>query len=134
MTETLTNEQMDKLMDWPPLIDHDLMYKIENDCQARSFGQHRRALLGALTMDSEKLFEACESGPEAFFEVFQCSATTLGNLKRLVHMLDIAHHRLMMGLCSVDTDSPDAPFSKHEFSNAINEARGEDDSDGETDN
>ena len=45
--------------------------------------------------------------------------------KRLVKLMDIGHHRLMLGLCGVDTDAPDAPFSKKEFFNAMDEAKDE---------
>lgn len=73
-------------------------------------------------MDSEKLFGICESDPEAFFEGFRCSASTLGMYKRIVKLLDIGHHRLMAGLCGVD----DGPFSEEEFHAAIEEAKAED--------
>ncbi len=77
-------------------------------------------------MDSEKIFDCCEKDAETFFEGFRCSASTLGMYKRIVNLLDMGHHRLMVGLFGVDTDAPDAPFSKKEFFDAIGEAKGED--------
>jgi len=128
-TQPITDDELDKLMEWPAYIDKELMYTIENDCQEHCHSVNRRVLLSVLTMDSEKLFEACESVPEAYFEGFKCSASTLGSLKRLVRLLDIAHHRLMLGLFGVDWDAAEAPFSKQEFLDGIREAKGEDDSD-----
>ena len=123
---SMTSEQFaDVLMDWPALIEHDLLYEIEEDCQNPSHGINRRVLLATLTMDSEKLFQACEESPDAYFDGFRCSASTLGKYKRLVKLMDIGHHRLMAGLCGVDTDAPDAPFSKKEFFNAMDEAKDE---------
>ena len=115
---------------WPAYMDDKLMYEIESDCQNNAHGVNRRVLLAVLTMDSEKLFEACEKSPEAFFDGFRSSAGTLGNLKRLVRLLDVGHNRLMIGLCGVDFNQPDAPFSKQEFFDAIHEAKGEDITDG----
>ena len=112
---------------WPAFMDDELMYQIEDDCKDPKHGVNRRVLLAVLTMDSDKVFKACEEAPEAFFDGFRASASTLGNLKRLVRLLDIGHHRLMVGLCGVDTDAPDAPFSKQEFFDAIQDAKGEDD-------
>ena len=125
-SQPITNDELDELMEWPAYIDKDLMYTIENDCQDHSHGVNRRLLLSVLTMDGKKVFEACENEPEAFFEGFRCSASTLGNLKRLVRLLDIAHNRLMLGLCGVDFNAADAPFSKQEFDEAIQDAKGKD--------
>ncbi len=129
--ETITDTELSELMDWPALIEHDLLYEIEEDCQNPSHGVNRRILLATLTMDSEKLFEACEEAPDAYFDGFRCSASTLGMYKRLVKLMDIGHHRLMAGLCGVDTDDPDAPFTKKEFFAAMNEAEGKDINDDE---
>ncbi len=125
-SQPVTEEQLDELMEWPAYIDKELMYTIENDCQEHCHSVNRRVLLSVLTMDSEKVFEACENEPEAFFEGFRCSASTLGNLKRLVRLLDIAHHRLMLGLFGVDLDAVDAPYSKQELLDAIEDAEGKD--------
>lgn len=46
--------------------------------------------------------------------------------KRLVKLLDIGHHRLMVGLCGVDLESPDAPFTQQQFLDAIKEAKATD--------
>ncbi len=124
--QPITEQELDKLTEWPAYIDHELMYTIENDCQDHSHSVNRRVLLSVLTMDSENVFEACENEPEAFFEGFRCSASTLGNLKRLVRLLDIAHHRLMLGLFGVDWDAADAPYSKQELFDAIEDAKGKD--------
>ncbi len=129
--ETITDTELSELMDWSALIEHDLLYEIEEDCQNPSHGVNRRILLATLTMDSEKLFEACEEAPDAYFDGFRCSASTLGMYKRLVKLMDIGHHRLMAGLCGVDTDDPDAPFTKKEFFAAMNEAEGKDINDDE---
>jgi len=59
-------------------------------------------------------------------DAFQCSASTIAHYKRLLHLLEKAHARLMIGLCVVDTEAPDAPFTKKEFHDAIDEAKGED--------
>ena len=68
---SMTSEQFaDVLMDWPALIEHDLLYEIEEDCQNPSHGINRRVLLATLTMDSEKLFEACEESPDTYFDGF----------------------------------------------------------------
>ncbi|MCH8073907.1 MAG: hypothetical protein IIA09_18395 [Proteobacteria bacterium] len=125
-SQPITDDKLDELMEWPAYIDKDLMYTIENDCQEHCHSVNRRVLLSVLTMDSEKLFEACESVPEAYFEGFKCSASTLGSLKRLVRLLDIAHHRLMVGLCGVDFNAAEAPFSKQELDAAIKDAKGDD--------
>ena len=125
-SQPITDDELDELMEWPAYIDKELMYTIENDCQDHCHSVNRRVLLSVLTMDSEKVFEACENEPEAFFEGFRCSASTLGNLKRLVRLLDIAHNRLMLGLGGVDWNAADAPFSKQEFFDAMDEAKGKD--------
>ena len=122
----LTEKEKLKFTEWPAYIDHDLMYEIESDCQDRTHGVNRRVLLATLTMDGEKMFKACEKEPEAFFDGFRASASTLGMLKRLVKLMDIGHNRLMLALCGVDFNQPDAPFSKQEFFDAIGEAKAED--------
>jgi len=121
-SETITDEQ---LTNWPAYIEHDLMEEIESDCQDYAHGVNRRSLLAILTMDSEKMFKACEESPEAFFATFRCSASTLSMYKRLVKIMNVGHNRLMMGLCAVDTDAPDTPFSKKEFFDAIAKAKDE---------
>ncbi len=113
------------LLDWPAYLERDLMEEIESDCQNHSHGVNRRCLLAILTMDSEKVFEACEESPEAFFDAFRSSASTLSMYKRLVKIMNVGHNRLMLGLCAVDTDAPDAPFSKKEFFDAIDQAKDE---------
>ena len=124
---SMTSEQFaDVLSEWPAYIDHDTLYEIESDFQDSVHDVNRRVLLTMLTMDSEKMFEACEKEPEAFFDGFRCSASTLGKLKRLVKMMDIGHHRLMLALCGVDFNQPDAPFTKTEFFDAIHEAEAKD--------
>ncbi len=123
MTE---DEFADKVSKFSPLINDETMFTIEKSCQDQNDGINRRILLSVLTMDGEKLTEACETEAEAFFEAFRCSADTLGKYKRLVRLLDKGHHRLMVGLCSVDWDSPDAPFTESEFFDAITKAKGED--------
>jgi len=125
-SQSITDDKLDELMEWPAYIDKKLMYTIENDCQEHCHSVNRRVLLSVLTMDSEKLFEACDTAPGAYFEGFKCSASTLGSLKRLVHLLDIAHHRLMLGLFGIEMDASDAPFSKEQLFEAINEAKGDD--------
>ena len=127
----LTEEEELKLTRWPAYIDRETVYEIESDCQDRAHGVNRRVLLAMLTMDSEKMFEACEKAPEAFFDGFRASASTLGMFKRLVKLMDIGHNRLMLGLCGVDFNQPDAPFSKQEFFDAIHEAKDINDSDTE---
>lgn len=124
MIKPKNDEEIEELMTWPALIEDELMYEIEDDCQSPAFGQNRRILLSVLTMDSEKLFEACESSPEAFFKAFECSAPMVANLKELARILGIAHTRLMAGLCGVDMDAPDAPFTQKDFHDAIAEAKG----------
>ena len=89
-------------------------------------GQHRRMLLAMLTMNSEKLFEACEEAPETLFSAFEKSAVAVRQYRQLVELLETAHNRLMIGLCLVDTEAADAPFTKKEFHDAIDEAKGED--------
>ena len=136
---SMSEEQFaEEISRWPAYLDDKTMYEIEESCQDHCHGVNRRCLLGVLTMDSESVFDACEKEPEAFFEDFRCSASTLGHYKRLVRLLDVGHHCLMVGLCAVDTDTPDAPFSKKEFFDAIHEANGEDvndsDVEGKTDN
>ena len=124
---SMSEEQFaEAISQWPAYMDDKTMYEIEESCQDHCHGVSRRCLLAVLTMDSEKLLEACETGAEAFFECFRCSAGTLGHYKRLVRLLDVGHNRLMIGLCTVDTEAPDAPFSKKEFFDAIHEANGED--------
>ncbi len=123
---TITDAELQELIAWPAYIDHDLMYEIESDCQERTHGVNRRVLLATLTMDGEKMFKACEKNPEAWFDGFRASASTLGMLKRLVKLMDVGHHRLMVGLCSVDFNQPDAPFSKQEFFDAIHKAEAKD--------
>ena len=124
---SMSEEQfVEALSQCPAYLDDKTMHEIEEHCQKHSHGVNRRMLLAVLTMDSEKLFEACETEAEAFFESFKCSAGTLGHYKRLVRLLDVGHNRLMIGLCTVDTDEPDAPFSNKEFFDAIHEAKGED--------
>ena len=113
------------LMDWPAYIEQDLMEEIELDCQDSSHGVNRRCLLAILTMDSDRVFKACEESPDAFFDAFRCSASTLSMYKRLVKIMNVGHNRLLMGLCAVDTDAPDAPFSKKEFFDAIAKAKDE---------
>ena len=125
-SQPITDDKLDELMEWPAYIDKESMYTIENDCQEHCHSVNRRVLLSILTMDSEKLFEACENESEAFFEGFKCSASTLGSLKRLVRLLDIAHHRLMLGLFGVDWNAADAPYSKQELFDAIEDAKGKD--------
>ena len=125
MSEAMTDKELTKLTEWPAYIDDDLLQEIESDCQNQTHGVNRRILLATMTMNSEKLFEACEKSPEAFFDGFRCSASTLSMYKRLVKLLDVGHNRLMLGLCAVDTDAPDAPFSKKEFFDAIAEAKDE---------
>ncbi len=133
-SETFTEAKFEELTQWQPYIDDDLMREIESDCQNNAHGINRRILLATMTMDGEKLFEACEKEPDAFFDGFKYSASTLGMYKRLVRLLDVGHNRLMLGLCGVDINQPDAPFSKQEFFDAIHEAKGEDDSNEETNN
>ena len=118
-----------EIPEWPAMLNHEVMHEIESDFQDNSHGVNRRILLAILTMDSEKVFDACEKEPEAFFDGFRCSASSLGALKRLVRLLDFAHNRLMLGLCTVDIEAPTAPFSKKEFFDAIDEAKGEDNDD-----
>ena len=125
-SQSITDDKFDELMEWPAYIDKELMYTIENDCQEHCHSVNRRVLLSVLTMGSEKLFEACDNAPEAYFEGFKCSASTLGSLKRLVRLLDIAHHRLMLGLFGVDRDAADAPYGKQELLDAIEDAKGKD--------
>lgn len=113
---------LDKMTNWPALMDLDAVDKIDSQWDNIYSRRSRRVLLSMLTMDSEELFGICESDPEAFFEGFRCSASTLGAYKRIVKLLDMGHHRLMAGLCGVD----DAPFSKEDFDAAIDEAKAED--------
>ena len=113
---------LDKMMNWPAYMDMDAVSEVDSKWDDISSRRSRRLLLSMLTMDSEKLFEICESDPETFFEGFQCSASTLGMYKRIVKLLDIGHHRLMAGLCSVG----DVPFSEEEFHAAAEEAKAED--------
>ncbi len=119
MTSQATLDFVDEAMKFERIFDHDLMYRIEECCQSNAVGQHRRGLLGMLTMDSEKLFEACEAAPEAFFELFKLSAETVSEQKELADLLGKAHARLMIGLCGTDPDAPGAPFTKEEFLAAI---------------
>ena len=42
-------------------------------------------------------------------------------------LTEIYIEALLAGLCGVDTDDPEAPFTKEQFSEAIKESRGEDD-------
>lgn len=121
----MNEAQVREVTTWPAYIDHDLVCEIEEDCQSPSHGINRRTLLATMTMDSEKLFKACEESPDAFFDGFRCSASTLSMYKRLVKIMTVGHNRLMIGLCAVDTDAPDAPFSKKEFFDAIAEAKDE---------
>ncbi len=72
--ETVTEAELQELTQWQPYIDDDLMYEIESGCQDHSHGVNRRILLATMTMDSEKLFEACEKEPDAFSDGFRCSA------------------------------------------------------------
>ena len=120
---------LDKMMNWPAYMDMDAVSEVDSKWDDISSRRSRRLLLSMLTMDSEKLFEICESDPETFFEGFQCSASTLGMYKRIVKLLDIGHHRLMAGLCGVNMDSSDTPFSKDEFFAAIAETKNELDAD-----
>ncbi len=131
-SEKITEAEFEELTPWQPYIDDDLMYEIESDCQNHSHGVNRRILIATMTMDSEKLFEVCEKKPDAFFDGFRYSASTLGMYKRLVRLFDVGHNCLMLGLCGVYFNQPDAPFSKQEFFDAIHEVKGEEDSNEET--
>ena len=114
---------------WPAAINKQQVENIESDMQNPAHGVHRRVLLMILSMHSEKLFEACEENPEVWFDAFQCAASTIGKLQSLVKMLSASHNRLMIGLSHVDTDAPDAPFSKQEFFDAIHEAEDKEETD-----
>ena len=116
----------DNTIRWPAGIDHDVVPMIEAKFQESAHGVHRRILLALLTMNSEKLFKACKDEPEAMFDAFKCSASTIGTYRRVLSLMDSAHSRLMDALCGVDYEAPDAPFSKEEFHAAIDEARADD--------
>lgn len=117
---------VDAMLEWPAQFDDETLNEIDSKWDNISSRRSRRLLLSMLTMDSEKIFEMCEKDPELFFEGLRCSASTLGMYKHIVHLLDIGHHRLTIGLCGVDTDASDAPFSKEELFEAINGAKGDD--------
>ena len=117
---------IEEISRWPALLDKATMRKFESNCQDHSHGVHRRILLMMLTMDSEDMFEACEKEPEELFAGFRVSASTLCMYKRLVKLMDIGHHRLMVALCGIDCDAPDAPFSRKEFFHAIHVAEAKD--------
>ena len=125
MSATITDgERLDELTSWPAWMDGDTMDEIDFKWDDISSRRSRRLLLTMLTMDSEKLFEICEKDPETFFEGFRCSAATLGRYKQIVELLDIGHHRLLLGLFGFDMDDPDAPFTKEQIDEAISEAKG----------
>ena len=127
MNQEIKNELAEKAMNFEPIFDKDTLYRIEECCQLSAVGQHRRMLLGVLTMDSDSVFEFCENEPEAAFEVFKKSAPMVSEQKELADLLGKAHARLMVGLCGVDSDLSDAPFTQEEFSFAVDESRAFDD-------
>ncbi len=107
---------------FPALLEHEVLYEIEDNCQSSTHGQHRRFLLAILTMSSDKLYEACVESPETYFEILELTARTVYNIQDLARMVKAAHFRLMIGLCVVDTDAENAPFTKKGFMAAIDEA------------
>ncbi len=120
------NEYLDEIPEWDSAITKQQIKDVESEFQNPAYGVNRRALLGILTLDSEKMFAMCEEDPECWFDAFRCTATSLGKMKALVEMLSKAHNRLMVALCGIDTDAPDAPFTKEQFLEAINDAKAED--------
>ena len=122
----MTDEDFSKIPEWPAGLTHEFMETIEEICQESNHGVNRRVLLALLTSDSEKLFKSCKEEPEAMFAAFECSASTVAMYKRLAALMNTAHMRLMVALCGVDSEAPDAPFSKEEFHAAIHEAKAED--------
>ena len=116
----------DETINWPPGIDRDVIPMIEAKFEDHNNGVNRRILLALLTMNSEKLFKACEDDPEAMFEAFKCSASTIGTYQRVLSLMDSAHARLMVALCGLDYEAPGAPFSEEDLDTAIEEAKAED--------
>ena len=124
--DSLTSDEfLDKLLTLPAVIDHDSMREIEGGIQNPAHRINRRCLLALMTQDNEALFELAESDFEGFFDGYRCMAQTLGMYKRLIRLLDIGHNRMMLALFGVDTDDPDAPFSKKDFDAAMEDAKGE---------
>lgn len=119
------NEMTKQVLDFGPEFDNDRLFEIEACCTEHIMGQTRRSLLAILTLDSEALLDACEKEPEAFFDLFEKSADTVRRYRWLDELLSAAHSRLMIGLCSVDTSSDGAPFSKKAFHAAVTLATGE---------
>ena len=122
----MTDEELKEITEWPAGLTHEVMENIESKCQEPAHGVNRRILLATLTMDSEKLFKACKDEPETMFEALKCSASTIAMYKRLLNLMDTAHTRLMVALCDIDSEAPDAPFSQEEFLAVIQEAKVED--------
>ncbi len=123
----MSNEELldvveEQIPDFPALLEHEALYEIEDNCQSSTHGQHRRFLLAILTMSSDKLYEACVESPATYFEIFEITATTVYNIQDLARMVKAAHFRLMIGLCGVDTEAENAPFTKKDFMTAIDEA------------
>ena len=107
-----------------PAITKDVMRDLEEHSQTAgaTHGINRRIMLGILTRSGEELAEGVLAEPSAMLEAYQCSAGTVAYYSDIGHMLAAAQHRLMVALCGVDTDAPDAKFTQEQFDKAIDEA------------
>ena len=123
-------EQFDAI---EPAFDNDTMYTIEKHCQeaGKKHGINRLILLAILTRTGEQLFEGALAAGEALIEAYECATGTVAHYRDMGKMLEAAHMRMMMALCAIDTDAPDAPFTQERFSAAIAAARAARDGDDE---
>ena len=120
---TSEEEFLDSIATFEPAFDKATMEELESAVQDPQIGVHRRALLALMTMSSEKLFEACEKNPEAFFDVFRATGPTVAQAFAIHDTLSAAPVRLMIALCGVDFTADDAPFTEEEFQAAIQSAQ-----------
>ncbi len=102
-----------------PMLTDSAMLDLEKHCQRTKHGISRRMLLGILTKTGEELIEAALAAPEAMLGVYEDSAATVAHYRDMGKFMEAAHTRMMLALCAVDTDVPDAPFTKERFSAAI---------------
>ena len=84
-------------------------------------GINRRIMLAMLTRSGEQLIEGVLAEPEAMLATYECSAGTVAYYSDIGHMLDAAQNRLMVALCGIDTDAPDAPFTQERLDKATDE-------------
>jgi len=119
INDSKSPDEFPEELKWGPLMTEDAMYELEKRCSDNGQGINRRLVLLISTSSADELLEKVAKNPGLYWDIFKTASDTMNFYRDLDKVIQCCHARLMTGLCAVDPDEDDAPFTREEFSKVV---------------